>query len=524
MAARPEFMVTNENAPAVAAIAARLDGLPLAIELAAARVRLLSPQAMLPRLESRLALLEGGARDLPARQQTLRGAIDWSFGLLDEPGRCLFARVSVFSGGFDLEAAEAICGPSSGAGPTLDILGGLGELVDQSLVRQVEEHDHVRFRMLETIREFAAERLVERGEADEIRRRHATWFTELVERAAPHLTGTDRARWLDLVDHDHDNVRAALIWAVESGDTSTAMRILWASWRFWQARAFLTEGLMHAKAVLAMPTHGVDPVLVVRGHEAAGGLAYWRGDFEACKAEYGEALELARAIGDKKLIADELYNYAFGFFVEDDDYPTGTAAAREAVDIYRELGDEAGLTNALWGVGNSYFFQERWQEASDSYREALQLARKTGNDFMINWSLHMLGSSETLLGHYQDAHEYLVIGTEAMVKAGETTGLVLVLDDWVDYNYFTGDYERALRLHGAARRLQDQTSTGLAEWSNLSLRGGGREYPGIDDETRQRLVAEGAALPLDDAIALALGSAEVADQAPPEWSPVNPRR
>ena len=193
MAAKPDFAVTNENAPAVAAITARLDGLPLAIELAAARVRLLSPQAMLPRLESRLALLEGGARDLPARQQTLRGAIDWSFGLLDEPGRCLFARVSVFSGGFDLEAAEAICGPSPGAGPTIDVLGGLGELVDQSLVRQVEEHDHVRFRMLETIREFAAERLVERGEADEIRRRHAAWFTELVERAAPHLTGTDRA-------------------------------------------------------------------------------------------------------------------------------------------------------------------------------------------------------------------------------------------------------------------------------------------------------------------------------------------
>ncbi|MET1232036.1 MAG: adenylate/guanylate cyclase domain-containing protein, partial [Candidatus Limnocylindrales bacterium] len=148
MAAKPDFAVTNENAPAVAAITARLDGLPLAIELAAARVKLLNPQAMLPRLESRLALLGGGARDLPARQQTLRGAIDWSYGLLDEAQRSLFARASVFSGGFDLEAAEAICGPAIGGGPFLDVLDGLGDLADQSLVRQLEEHDLVRFRIL----------------------------------------------------------------------------------------------------------------------------------------------------------------------------------------------------------------------------------------------------------------------------------------------------------------------------------------------------------------------------------------
>ena len=218
MAAKPDFLVTNENAPAVAAITARLDGLPLAIELAAARVKLLNPQAMLPRLESRLALLgSGGSRDLPARQQTLRGAIDWSYGLLDEPGRCLFARASVFSGGFDLEAAEAICGPSTSGGAALDVLDGLSDLADQSLVRQVEEHDQVRFRMLETIREFAIERLVERGEATELRRRHATWYTDLVERAAPHLTGQDRAGWLDLVEHDHDNVRAALAWSIAAG-------------------------------------------------------------------------------------------------------------------------------------------------------------------------------------------------------------------------------------------------------------------------------------------------------------------
>ena len=469
----------------MAAITARLDGLPLAIELAAARVRLLSPQAMLPRLESRLALLEGGARDRPARQQTLRGAIDWSYGLLDEPGRCLFARVSVFSGGFDLEAAEAICGPSAGAGQTLDVLSGLSELADQSLVRQIEEHDHVRFRMLETIREFAAERLIERGESDEIRRRHATWYTGLVEGAAPHLTSQDRARWLDIVEHDHDNVRAALAWAVETGDATTALRILWSTWRFWQSRAFLTEGLMHAAAVLAMPTDGVDPTLVVRGHEAAGGLAYWRGEFDSCRLHYRAALDGARAIGDRKLLADELYNYSFAFVIEDADFDQGRAAAEEAVAIYRELGDEAGLTNALWGVGNSYFFAARWEDSAASYTEALSVARKIGNDFMVNWSLHMLGSSDTMLGKFAAAHRHLTEGTKSMVRAGETTGLVIVLDDWVDYDFFTGRPRASPQVAGRGapspgadldgpRRVVEPEASEATD----------RDYPGIDPEAR----------------------------------------
>jgi tetratricopeptide (TPR) repeat protein len=273
-----------------------------------------------------------------------------------------------------------------------------------------------------------------------------------------------------------------------------------------------------------MSTEGVDPVLVVRGHEASGGLAYWRGDFAACKVQYRMALDLARTVGDRKLIADELYNYSFAFFVSEPDFDQGASAAQEAVDIYRELGDEAGLANALWGVGNSDFFRSRWDRSAASYTEALALARSTGNDFMVNWALHMLGSSVTMLGRYTDAHRYLTEGTMAMVRAGETTGLVIVLDDWVDYNFFTGDYERAVRLHGAARHLQEQTSTGLAEWSNLTIRGGGRDYPGIDDEARARLEAEGAALSLDAAIALALASAVAPDGPAPDWQPVTPPR
>jgi tetratricopeptide (TPR) repeat protein len=233
-----------------------------------------------------------------------------------------------------------------------------------------------------------------------------------------------------------------------------------------------------------------------------------------CREHYGFALDLARAVGDRKLIADELYNISFGYFIEDPDFGDGRAAAEEAVAIYRELGDEQGLTNALWGIGNAYFFQEDWQRSATSYEEALVLARRTKNDFMINWSLHMLGASVTMLGRFAEAHAYLLEGTEAMVRAGEMTGLVLVLDDWVDYCFFSGDHDRALRLYGAARRLQAKTSTGLAEWSNIGLRGGGRTFPGIDAEKRARLEAEGATLGLDEAIALAISSPVVPDQPP----------
>ena len=314
MAAKPDFAVTNENAPAVAAITARLDGLPLAIELAAARVKLLNPQAMLPRLESRLALLAAGLADLPARQQTLRGAIDWSYGLLDEPQRCLFARASVFSGGFDLEAAEAICGPRLRDGASLDVLGGLGDLADQSLVRQVEEHDHVRFRMLETIREFAIERLVERGESDELRRRHAAWFTDLIERAAPFLTGQDRALWLD-ADRARPRQRAHRT-GLGVGDPRHGHRVAHRVVHL----ALLAEPRLpdRGSRCTLPPSWRCRPTASTRcswcgATRLPAALRTGAGTSMPCREHYRTALELAREIGDQKLIADELYNFSFSY-------------------------------------------------------------------------------------------------------------------------------------------------------------------------------------------------------------------
>ena len=231
-AAKADFEITNENAPAVAEICARLDGLPLAIELAAAWVKLLPPKAMLGRLGRRLKLLTGGARNLPERQRTLRGAIEWSHALLEEGEKTLFARLAVFSGGRTLEAIEAVC-DAEGDLP-IDAFEGVSSLLDKSLLRQEEGPEgEPRFVMLETIHEYASERLQESGEAEEIRERTRRYFLALAEEAAPELTGADQVSWMERLEAEHDNLRAALSWSLEAGDTESALRIGGALWRFW---------------------------------------------------------------------------------------------------------------------------------------------------------------------------------------------------------------------------------------------------------------------------------------------------
>jgi predicted ATPase/class 3 adenylate cyclase len=235
----PDFAVTDENAPAVAEICARLDGLPLAIELAASRIKLLSPSAMLNRLQHRLALLTGGPRDLPARQRTLRETIGWSYGLLEGDEQILFSRLATFVGGWTVEAAEAVANPAGELG--VDTLDALGSLVDNSLVRREAGDGDLRFGMLETIREFGLEVLEQAGEAGRARRRHASYFLRLAEAAEPQLTVTDQG-WLDQFEREHDNLRAALRWAIDTGEADIGLRIAGAVWRFWQVRDHLAEG------------------------------------------------------------------------------------------------------------------------------------------------------------------------------------------------------------------------------------------------------------------------------------------
>ena len=505
---RPDFQVDNDNAPAVAEVCARLDGLPLAIELAAARVKLFSPQAMLARLESRLDLFGGGvARDLPARQQTLRGAIAWSYDLLDEDSRRLFRRLSVFVGGFVLEAAEAICGPApeGSPGPAVDVLGGLSALVDQSLLRQSDQHGHARFVMLGTIREYAWDALGECGERDEIRARHARYFADFAERAQPHLTAEDRGEWLDYVEHEHDNLRTAIAWSVEAAEPSVGARLGAALWRFWQTRGHLREGLLRLQAVLDIPGSADFPVLRLRALEAAGGMAYWLGDMAGAGVFYEEALRIARGLGAPADLAQALFNLSFAVIFGKGDAAGAAELLDESMTLFRELGDEGGVMRTTWARGTVDYRSSDWQRAVATFSDALARARALRDAYWTAWSLHMLGGSEAALGELDAARGHLDESLAMMVASGEITGIVLVLDDFAELAWRGGDLPRALRLQAAARTLQEQTGTDLAGLANEFMRAGGVPAGDLTAEDIARHAADGRSLSLDEAVAYARG-------------------
>src|SRR3989440_3025394 len=358
VAVKPDFQATNDNAPAIAGIGERVDGLPLAIELAAARVKLFSPQALLARLEKSLSALGSGARDLPGRQQTLRGAIQWSYDLLNEGERRLLARFSVFARGAGLEHVEAVCGPAEDVGG--DVIDGLDQLADQSLLRRLPDFSEPRFLMLQTIREFAAERLDESGEAAAIRDRHVAAFLQLVEQAQPHLFGAQRKEWLDRLEIEQDNFRAALDWAVASGNAHSALRLGGLLWRFWQMRRHIEEGRARMAQVLAMPNSRASVPERILGLEAAGGLAYWQADMGHAQVFYDECLELTRGLGDKRALAKALYNAAFPGVVDRSKAATQLARPRkllnEALGLFRELDDQNNVARTLWALGNGTYF------------------------------------------------------------------------------------------------------------------------------------------------------------------------
>jgi len=511
-AVRPDFAVTNENAPAVAAICARLHGMPLAIELAAARVKLLGPDAILVRLEHQLTGLASGARDLPARQQTLRGAIAWSYDILQEPERRLLDRLSVFIGGFDIEAAEAIAGPAGEIG--MDVLDGLMALVDQSLVRSLDA-DPPRFQILETIREFAAEMLDGREDAAAIRDRHTRWYLELAEAAAPRLAGQEQRALLEQLEREHDNIRAVLDRAVAAPDAAAAIRLSFAMWRFWQKRGHLNEARRRLEVIAAEPWSSDDPVLRARLMEALGGVLWWAADLVAMKAAYREAVDVWRAIGDRAEIANALYNYSFGFTVNPDPRESpgladpdreGIRALNEALALYRELEDLRGQANVLWGIGNREYFQREGDGGEARFREALGLFRRVGDVTMEAWSLHMLGST-LLRGNRPDESRPLL--RDALGRfhaASDAAGIALVLDDLASQAVVDGEIPRAARIRGAARRLTVATGAQLAGLVDEQIEARARPHVSghLSPEDLARYQAEGAAMTLDQAVAFAL--------------------
>ncbi len=499
LAVRPSFALTEENGAAVAEITVRLDGLPLAIELAASRLKLFDPSTMLARLEHRLPMLTGGARDLPERQRTLRSAIEWSHDLLSHEEQRLFARLSVFSGGWTLDAAEAVCGP----GLAIDVVDGMAALVDGSVVRREEtRNDGVRFRMLETIREYAAERLGRSGEGDDVRRRHAEYVRDLVEEAEAHLMAEGQTRWLVRLESEHDNVRAALEWATELGDANTALRMAAAVWRFWQLRAHLAEGRHRVERMLALPAARTRNEARARGLEALGGLTYWLGDYRAMRAAYEEALDVARELAEPRLVARALFNLSFADAVEGD-LEGHERLLRESLAHVK--GADPELSTEIWrNLAYLEVLRGNPAAAIEPTERAIAMHRQTGNRLFLVWELNRLGHIRILTGDLAAARELLREAVQIQTE-GETPML-----------YFSGSlfflailavregrHRRAARLLGADARGRDDLGGGPpAFYMPDDPEPDARRALGSQEYEQAR--AEGYAMSPDDAIAFAL--------------------
>lgn len=507
VAVRPTFAVTNENAPAVAEICIRLDGLPLAIELAAARVRLLSPQAILERLGDQLALLSGGARDRPERQQTLRGAIKWSYDLLEPDERRLFARVSVFGGGVTPSTARELLGDGDTAdGDEMALLDRLASLADKSLLTQGGEEDaEPRFGMLHAIREFAAEQLEASGDAAALRAAHARYFLALAEGAASEVMGQGQRTALDRMEAEHDNLRTALSWALAAGEASIAMRLFAACWRFWQMRGYLAEARDRADHVLALPPAGANPSERERVLDAAGGIHYWMADMDGARRYYEEALAIARDRHDERAEAEQLYNLLFTWAVTKVDLTSASEIGREALELFRRLGDEAGTAKGLWGMLNVYYFGRDWSSAMEYADQAVAAFEKLDDRFMLAWSYHMKGLVQQLSGDLEGMHDSLARALGYFREANDLSGFALSFDAWATYWYARGDRDRAMRLSGAADALQSATRTGLGQLNREFVDFRPEEL--AEDPALSRAFTDGQHMDLDSAIELATAPA-----------------
>lgn len=506
-ATHPGFALTDENAAPVAAICARLDGLPLAIELAAARIATLPPAAMLARLDHPLDLLAGGARDLPDRQRTLRETIAWSYRLLADGERALFCRLAVFAGGATLDAITAVCDQGDLG---VDVLDGIEALVRQSLVRPLAgPGEEPRFGMLETIHEYARERLAARHEAKAIRHAHAVAFLALAEVAEAALTGPHQAAWLTRLDLDHDNLRAALAWAMAQGEAAAALHLAGALWRFWQMRGHLREGRRWLAAALALPAEGILAARA-RALNAAGVLAFQQGEYAASRALIHEDLALRRALGDERGLAQALNNLGVLARTEGQ-----LAAARtlheESLAIRQALGDRWGIAQALNNLGVLARVRGEFARAQVLHAESLAIRRDLGDERGIIVALIYLGLVARARGDHLVARARYAESLAAARALGNLPLIAEALEGIALAVSACGDALRAARLFGAAAALRATLEVPFSPDDRGDHAGWeARARSTLAAEVREAAWAAGTRLPLERAIAEALGTDEQA--------------
>lgn len=395
LAIKPDLAITKANVHAIAAICRHLDGLPLAIELAAARIKLLPPQALLQRLTHRLTILTGGTQNVSERQQTLRNTIAWSYHLLDAVERQLFRRLSVFVGGCSLEAIEAVCTTLGDIGPE-QVLDGVASLIDKSLLQQMEQEDEQpRLVMLETLREYGIERLDANGEEEMTRQAHASYYLALAEEAEPSFGSPQQAAWLQQLERENDNLRAALRWSVEQGASQQrieiGLRLGGALRRFWIVRGYWREGLNFLDQALAASKEIPAPIRA-KALIAAANMAVNLSDNNRAEALCQESLLLCREIGDRPGIAYTLYMLSWTNRTKED-FATARSYAEEALALFRELGDEENVVWSLYALAALDSIQGEYTRADKLFEECLALFRKRGNKIGLAWTLYHLAQT-----------------------------------------------------------------------------------------------------------------------------------
>lgn len=541
-AVKPDFTITAENASTVAAICSRVDGLPLAIELAAARVKMLPPSAVLMRLESRLDLLTAGPRDVPERQQTLRKTIDWSYDLLNGSEQRLLRRLGVFLGGCTLEAAEAVCNTRDDLGA--EIFNVMSSLIDKSLVQQTEQgDDEPRFGMLETIREYCLERLGDSGEEAATRRAHAAYCMVLAEEGNPDLAESDRSRWLARCDIEHDNFRAALDWLLQSSDVEWSFRLCVALFRFWEMREHLAEGRARLECLLPMGGTGfarerakvlvyLSTFATVQGDfpaatdfiekslsisEALGDqwgiavsmnaraiVAWDRQDYSAAQNHFDESLTRWRALGDRVAIARCLHNFA-NFVRGRGDYARARTVLEEAGQIFQELGDHSGAAWSLNHRGDIAREEGEVTNARELYQSALSAFREAGDRWGIARSLTDLAQIACDERDHVTAHAAYREALALFVNLGHKRGIARALEGFACSALAQRDPARALAITAAAAHLRQWIGAPLmrAEQSKLDDKLQ-PAWTSLNEADSKAAYARGWGMSLDNAIRYAL--------------------
>jgi predicted ATPase/DNA-binding CsgD family transcriptional regulator len=507
-AARADFALNDQNAPAVAELVRRLDGLPLAVELAAARVAHLPPVALLARLDRRLPLLTGGARDLPERQRTIRDTIAWSHDLLSEAEQVLFRRLAVFAGGCTLEAAEAVAGAGGDRG--LDVLDGVASLVAKSLLRQEEGADGgPRYRMLETMREYGLERLAAGGEVDDVCRRHAAWCAALAEAEAPAPMGPIQTAWLDRVERELDNLRAALGWLRSRGETAALRRLVLHLAPFWTVRGYAREGRGWLDAGLRVEGE-VPTAERVDGLVAGYLLALPQGDVDAIAGAAEELLAIGRASGDRAARARGLFAASLAADRRGQ-HDRSAALAGEALGLFRDLGDASWTSWALQRLGVEHLMQADYGPAAALLAEALAGFRAQGDARGIVFALANLGTTLHLQGDYARAAAHY---HEALVRCrdlGEPWRLAHLFVLLGSLAGTGGAWPGAVRLIGAADAIAE--ATGLPYQPGLQgLRDGTAQAArvALGDAAFAAAVAAGRRRPPAETLVEALALADAA--------------